>query len=52
MALDQAAQTRRLADGSPRFTRVGAQFLIEADSHLRQFIHSKVHALPSAGRTI
>lgn len=52
IALDQAASTRRLADGTPRFTRVSKDFFINAESQLRTWITSQVHSLPSAGRTI
>jgi len=50
--LDEAANTRRLSDGTPRFTRVSKELLDEAEAHLRLWLQQKVHALPSAGRTI
>jgi len=52
ITLDLAAQTRRLADGSPRFTRVSKAYFDNIEAKLRVMITSEVHALPSAGRTI
>lgn len=51
-ALDQAANTRKLADGTPRFTRVSKEFFNSCDAQLRAWIQSQVHSLPSKGRTI
>lgn len=35
-----------------KFTRVGSQFLIKCEGHLKTFIRSHVHSLPSKGKTI
>ena len=34
------------------FTRVGNDFLLKCEAHLRQFIQSYLHRLPSKGKTI
>jgi hypothetical protein len=34
------------------FTRVGNDFLLKCEAHLRQFIHNYVQRLPSKGKTI
>lgn len=52
LALDLAADTRRLADGSPRFTRVSRDFLEHIEAQVRVLVTAKVHSLPSLGRTI
>ena len=35
-----------------KFTRVGNDFHIKCEAHLRQFIQSHIHRLPSKGKTI
>ncbi|OJU97801.1 MAG: hypothetical protein BGO12_04405 [Verrucomicrobia bacterium 61-8] len=35
-----------------KFTRVGEEFLVRCDAHLREFICRYVHRLPSKGKTI
>lgn len=52
LALDEAANTRRLSDGSPRFIRVKKETLDDIDARVRVMVVGLVHALPSAGRTI
>ncbi len=43
----EAAKTR-----AHRFTRVGGDFYVKCEGHLRQFIHHHIHRLPSKGKTI
>ena len=50
--LEEAANTRRLSDGKPRFTRVSRECFAEIEADLRVRIQQRVHALPSAGRTV
>ena len=45
-ALD-VAQTR----GS-KFTRVGGEFFIKCEGHLKEFIRSYIHRMPGVGKTI
>jgi len=35
-----------------RFTRVGGDFYVKCEAHLRAFICGYLHRLPSVGRTI
>ena len=35
-----------------KFTRVGAEFFIKAEAHLKEFIRNYVRSLPSKGKTI
>jgi hypothetical protein len=35
-----------------KFTRVGGEFLLKAEAHLKEFIRSYVGRLPSKGKTI
>ncbi len=35
-----------------KFTRVGGDFLIKCEGHLKEFIRSYVQRLPSKGKTI
>ena len=35
-----------------KFTRVGNRFYLKCEAHLREFIGSYIHRLPSKGRTI
>ena len=35
-----------------KFTRVGNDFPVKCEAHLRQFIQDYIHRLPSKGRTI
>ncbi len=35
-----------------KFTRVGGEFLLKCEGHLKAFIRQQVHALPSKGKTI
>ena len=35
-----------------KFTRVGNDFYIKCEAHLRQFIQHYIHRLPSKGKTI
>ena len=35
-----------------QFTRVGGEFFIKAEAHLKEFIRQYVRALPSRGKTI
>ena len=35
-----------------KFTRVGSEFFIKCEGHLKTFIRSHVHSLPSKGKTI
>lgn len=51
-ALDKAAEHRKMGDGTPRFTRVGADFFEAVEACVRNCIESKVRAMPSAGRTL
>ena len=37
---------------SHRFTRVGGEFYIKCEAHLKEFIRQYVHCLPSRGKTI
>jgi hypothetical protein len=45
-ALDAASQR------SHRFTRVGGDFYIKCEAHLKEFIRRHVRQLPSKGKTI
>ena len=35
-----------------RFTRVGNDFHVKCEAHLREFIRNYIHRLPSKGKTI
>ncbi len=35
-----------------KFTRVGNDFYVKCEAHLRQFIQGYIHGLPSKGKTI
>lgn len=35
-----------------KFTRVGGDFYLKCETHLRQFIEDYIHRLPSKGKTI
>jgi len=35
-----------------KFTRVGEEFLVRCDAHLREFVCSHIQRLPSKGKTI
>ncbi len=35
-----------------KFTRVGGDFYIKCETHLREFIRNHIHRLPSKGKTI
>jgi hypothetical protein len=35
-----------------KFTRVGGDFYVKCEAHLRQFIANYIHRLPSKGKTI
>lgn len=35
-----------------KFTRVGGDFLLKCEGHLKQFVRDQVHRLPSKGKTI
>jgi hypothetical protein len=35
-----------------RFTRVGGEFFIKVEAHVKEFIRSYVKSLPSKGKTI
>ncbi len=35
-----------------KFTRVGGDFLLKCEGHLKAFIREQVHRLPSKGKTI
>jgi hypothetical protein len=35
-----------------KFTRVGNDFYVKCEAHLREFIHHYIHRLPSKGKTI
>ena len=35
-----------------KFTRVGGEFLLKCEGHLKTFIRDYVHRLPSKGKTI
>ena len=35
-----------------RFTRVGGEFHLKCEAHLKEFIRGYVHRLPSKGKTI
>jgi len=35
-----------------RFNRVGSEFYIRCEAHLKEFIRQQVHCLPSKGKTI
>jgi hypothetical protein len=35
-----------------KFTRVGGEFFIKAEAHMKEFIRSYVRSLPSKGKTI
>ena len=37
---------------SHKFTRVGGNFLLLSEGHLKEFIRQYVHRLPSKGKTI
>lgn len=54
--LDSARNHRSMADGTPRFTRVSGDTLNDIEAQVAHFIRttveSKVHSLPSAGRTV
>ena len=39
-------------DRAHKFTRVGGDFLLKCEGHLKNFIRSQVHQLPSKGKTI
>ncbi len=45
-ALQQAQQRAH------KFTRVGGDFYVKCEAHLRQFIGNYIHRLPSKGKTI
>lgn len=51
-ALDKASEHRRMADGTPRFSRVGKDFFEQVEACVRNCVESKVRAMPSAGRTL
>jgi hypothetical protein len=40
------------AERTHRFSRVGAEFFVKAEAHLKVFIRSYVRSLPSKGKTI
>ena len=35
-----------------KFTRVGGDFYVKCEAHLREFIGNYIHRLPSKGKTI
>ena len=35
-----------------KFTRVGGDFYVKCEAHLREFIQNYIHRLPSKGKTI
>jgi hypothetical protein len=45
-ALEQARQRAH------KFTRVGNDFYVKCEAHLREFIAHYIHRLPSKGKTI
>lgn len=45
-ALEQARRR------SHKFTRVGGDFYVKCEAHLREFIRNHIHRLPSKGKTI
>jgi hypothetical protein len=51
-ALEIAAGHRKMYDGSPRFTRVSAQFLEKIEAACRRAITSEVHSHPGVGKTL
>ena len=51
-ALEVAAGHRKMSDGSPRFTRVSAQFLEKIEARCREAIRNEVCGQPSVGRTL
>jgi hypothetical protein len=42
----------RASHRAHRFTRVGGDFYVKCEVHLRQFIQGYIHRLPSKGKTI
>ena len=46
-ALEHAVEFR-----THKFTRVGRPFYAKCEAHLREFIRSYIHRLPSKGKTI
>ncbi len=42
-----------MAEGrAHKFIRVGGEFLLKCEGHLKEFIRNYVHRLPSKGKTI
>lgn len=35
-----------------KFTRVGAEFFVRCEVHLKEFIRNQIHTHPSVGKTI
>lgn len=52
LALEIAEGHRRMADGTPRFTRVSNELYDGVQAVIIQYLETKVHAMPSAGRTL
>jgi hypothetical protein len=42
----------RASHRAHKFTRVGGDFYMKCETHLRLFIESYIHRLPSKGKTI
>jgi hypothetical protein len=51
-ALACAANHKKMSDGTPRFTRVSAEFLENVNAEVMMLVDRKVQQLPSSGRTI
>ncbi len=39
-------------DRAHKFTRVGGEFCLKCEGHLKAYIRDQVHRLPSVGKTI
>lgn len=52
LALELAENHRRMADGTPRFTRVSNELYDGVEGAIRSYLNTKIHAMPSAGRTL
>ncbi len=51
-ALEKYALSLSISDRAGKFTRVGDDFFVKAESALRQWANSYIHGLPSVGKTI
>lgn len=48
----ETAKTRKMCDGSPRFTRVSPAFTALLEYKLKELVRNHIHHQPSIGKTL